>query len=77
MKKIDLHIHTNYSDGSLTPFEVIDEAYKSKVEVISITDHDTIDAYSNDLIEYANKKGIKLIYGVEISTKYTKCVFMY
>ena len=73
MKKIDLHVHTNYSDGSLTPFEVIDEAYKNKVEVISITDHDTIDAYSNDLVEYANKKGIKLIYGVEISTKYTKC----
>lgn len=73
MKRIDLHIHTNCSDGSLTPFEVIDEAYNNKVNIISITDHDTVDAYSNNLIEYANKKGIKLISGVEISTKYTKC----
>lgn len=50
MKKIiDLHVHTNCSDGSMTPKEVIDEAVKNGVSVISIADHDTIDAYSDEL----------------------------
>ena len=68
--RIDLHIHTNKSDGVLNPKEVIDEAVKNKVNIISICDHDTIDAYTLDLIEYAKENNIKLIYGVEISTKY-------
>lgn len=70
---IDLHIHTNKSDGVLTPIEVIDEALKNNVKYISITDHDTIEAYNNDLFEYASTKGITLIPGVEISTKTKKC----
>ena len=68
--RIDLHIHTNKSDGVLNPKEVIDEAVKNKVNIISICDHDTIDAYTLDLIEYAKENNIKLIFGVEISTKY-------
>ena len=67
---IDLHIHTSKSDGILTPREVIDEAMKNNVNVISICDHDTIEAYTDSLLEYAKKNNIKLIYGVEISTKY-------
>ena len=68
---IDLHIHTNYSDGVLSPKEVIEEALKNNIHTISITDHDTIDAYTNEeLFNYANKVGIKIIPGVEISTKY-------
>lgn len=74
MKKlIDLHIHTTYSDGVLTPKEVIDEALVNKVSTIAICDHDTIDAYTNELFEYAKEKAIKLITGVEISTKTKKC----
>ena len=73
MEKIDLHIHTTCSDGVLNPYEVIDEAYKNDVKIISITDHDTISAYTEDLIEYTKKKGIKLIPGIEISTKSNKC----
>lgn len=70
--KIDLHIHTNISDGVLSPKEVIYEAWKNGVSVISITDHDTIDAYSEELFNYVREKGIKLIPGVEISTKIEK-----
>ena len=70
MGKIDLHIHSNISDGVLTPFEIIDKAVKKNVETISITDHDTIDAYTDELIKYAKDKNINLITGVEISTKY-------
>ena len=39
-KRIDLHIHTTISDGALTPKEVIDEAVKNGVAVISMADHE-------------------------------------
>ena len=68
-KIIDLHIHTNCSDGSLSPKEVIDMAKKNNVSILAIADHDTIDAYSNELYEYAKKNSIKIINAVEISTK--------
>lgn len=71
-KRIDLHIHTTISDGVLTPKEVIDEAVKNGVSVISIADHDTIDAYTDELFEYAKSKNVKLIPAVEISTKTKK-----
>ena len=66
--KIDLHIHTTISDGVLTPKQVIDEAYKNGVSVIAIADHDTIEAYNEELFKYAESKNIKLINAVEIST---------
>lgn len=72
MKRIDLHIHTTVSDGNLTPKEVIDEASKNGVSVIAITDHDTIEAYTKELFEYAKSKNIEIIKGVEISTKSAK-----
>jgi len=72
-KIIDLHIHTTCSDGELTPREVIDMAIKNKVSVISITDHDTIGAYEEELFDYAKDNNIKIIPGVEISTKNDKC----
>lgn len=71
-KLLDLHIHTNMSDGVLSPKEVIDEAYKNGVSTIAIADHDTIDAYTEDLYNYAQTKNIQIINAVEISTK-KKC----
>ena len=70
MTKIDLHNHTTKSDGHVDPFALIDMAAKNGVEVLSITDHDTVAAYSNELIEYAKQKGILLIKGVELSTQH-------
>lgn len=72
-KIIDLHIHTTCSDGELTPREVINMAIKNKVSVISVTDHDTIGAYEEELFDYAKDNNIKIIPGVEISTKNDKC----
>lgn len=69
---IDLHIHTNISDGALSPKEVIDEASKNGVSVIAIADHDTIEAYTDELFDYAKSKEITLIPAVEISTKTKK-----
>lgn len=71
-KRIDLHIHTTISDGMLTPKEVIDEACKNGVSIIAIADHDTIEAYNDELFEYAKSKNVKLINAVEISTKTKK-----
>lgn len=71
-KIIDLHIHTNLSDGALSPKEVIDEAVANGVSVIAIVDHDTIEAYNDELFEYAKEKNIQLIKAVEISTKNEK-----
>lgn len=71
-KRIDLHIHTNVSDGALTPKEVIDEAAKNNVSIIAIADHDTIDAYNDGLFAYAKSKNVQLINAVEISTKIAK-----
>lgn len=71
-KIIDLHIHTNISDGALSPKEIIDEAIKNNVHTIAIADHDTIDAYSDELYKYAKDNNINLINAVEISTKINK-----
>lgn len=71
-KIIDLHIHTNCSDGAFSPKEIIDEAFKNGVSIIAIADHDTMDAYTEDLKKYAEEKKIKLIPAVEVSTKAKK-----
>lgn len=71
-RRIDLHIHTTMSDGALTPKEVIDEASKNGTFIIAIADHDTIEAYNNELFSYAKSKNINLINAVEISTKASK-----
>lgn len=74
MEKImDLHIHTNISDGVLSPYEVIDKALTNNCRIISITDHDNIDAYSDELFDYAEERNMILIPGVEISTRVDKC----
>ena len=72
-KIIDLHIHTNKSDGALSPREVVEEAIKNRVSAIAIADHDTIDAYSDELFNYAEANNIILVPAVEISTKTKKC----
>ena len=68
-RRIDLHMHSTISDGTLTPKEIIDEAVKNGVDTISICDHDSLDAYTDELFEYARKNNIDLIKGVEISTQ--------
>ncbi len=62
----DLHIHSTISDGTLTPYEIIDLAVKKNLKGICITDHD--DICHDHIKEYAEKKGIKYIYGMEFST---------
>ena len=70
---IDLHIHTNKSDGEFSPEEILYMAKEKNIKVISITDHDSLDAYNDEIFKLANKLNIQLITGVEISTKNEKC----
>jgi len=61
----DLHSHTTFSDGTLTPRELILRAVDKGVDVLSITDHDTLDAYREIPV---GQDEIKLIPGIELST---------
>lgn len=65
--KIDLQIHTDHSDGRDTPEQIVIEAKKGNLDVIAITDHDIVSAISITTVE-ADKVGIKVVPGVEIST---------
>lgn len=69
--RADLHCHSTCSDGSMTPEELIDLALQEGVSALSITDHDTIDAYIT-AIPYARKKGLILGSGVEFSCHHRK-----
>ena len=59
---IDLHIHTVFSDGSLTPGEVVQFAKKSGFTAISITDHDNIGGIQSALNEGA-VSGMEIVPG--------------
>jgi hypothetical protein len=62
----DLHSHTNYSDGILTPLELLTKAKAAGIGAISITDHDTVEGVRVALT-LADEIGIKVIRGIEIS----------
>jgi len=65
---IDLHTHTNCSDGDYSPRDLIKLARSRGVKILSITDHDTVKAYEPDLIKFAKYNDVKLIPGIELST---------
>ena len=67
-KKGDFHIHTTFSDGSFTPKEIIKKAKIKGLDIIAITDHNSVDGV-HEAIEEGNKEGIKVIPGVEISSR--------
>ena len=76
MKYIDLHVHTTASDGTFTPEEVVEEAYKQNLTALAITDHDTIQGVKC-AVDYGKKmaqtgKPIEVVSGVELSVEYKK-----
>lgn len=64
---VDLHSHTNESDGTSSPEELVGEAKQAGVGVLAITDHDTFAGY--DRARSIENLGIELVCGIEISTK--------
>ena len=71
--KIDLHVHSTYSDGTFDPKEVVDSAIGLGLTTISITDHDNMLGYycAKTYIE-ENNKSLEIIPGVEINTFHKK-----
>lgn len=65
----DLHCHTNQSDGALSPAEVVNLASARQVDILSITDHDTVRAYQRITEIPAN---LRLITGIEFSCQWSK-----
>ncbi len=68
MMLVDLHLHTTMSDGQMTPANLIELAKEKKLACISITDHDTIEAYEH--LTEKDIDGIEIIPGIEFSTTY-------
>ncbi len=66
MTKIDLHIHSNYSDGNLSPKELVDIVSEKGIIIMAITDHDRATANKEAEI-YAQEKGIEYVSGIEIT----------
>ncbi|MDP9014817.1 MAG: PHP domain-containing protein [Pseudomonadota bacterium] len=66
---IDLHTHSNRSDGSLTPTELVRRAAEAALSVLALTDHDTI-AGLEEARAQAELTGIRLVAGVEISASW-------
>jgi len=65
---IDLHTHTTCSDGDFSPEELIKLASKKGISTMSITDHDSVSAYDDNLFNLAKSFGLSLITGIELST---------
>ena len=62
---IDLHMHTNKSDGEFDPRKVVEKAIQKGLKAIAITDHDVIDGVK-EAIDYSNGRRIEVIGGIEI-----------
>jgi predicted metal-dependent phosphoesterase TrpH len=67
--RADLHTHTVYSDGYLTPEQLISKAKSAGLAYLAITDHDNVDAI-DEAIEIGNSAGIEIVPGVEISSEH-------
>jgi hypothetical protein len=65
---IDLHVHTNYSDSTLSPLQVIDYAESLGLRAIGVTDHDTVDGLE-ETMKAAEGREVKIISGVELSAE--------
>jgi len=68
---IDLHCHSHFSDGTLSPTELIQKALDQKIQCLSLTDHDTVAGYP-ELLQAANNKAITIVNGIELSTRWKK-----
>lgn len=68
MAKVDLHIHTTASDGKHTPAEIVRKAGELGLEVIAITDHDTVEGIPSALESARSYPALRVIPAVELST---------
>lgn len=67
--RIDLHTHSSVSDGTDTPAELVHCAKRAGLDVVALTDHDTVDGWPAAL-DAAVGSGVEVVTGVEISTEF-------
>ncbi|WP_281744243.1 PHP domain-containing protein [Thermanaerovibrio acidaminovorans] len=63
---VDLHLHSTFSDGTLTPHELVRLGRRSGLSVMALTDHDTMDG-NGEFLAACTSQGVKGIPGVEVS----------
>ncbi len=66
---IDLHVHSNCSDGTFTPTELVTYALKKVLSAFALTDHDTTDGI-DEAMQAAEGQPVSVIPGIEFSTNY-------
>lgn len=69
MKRIELHTHSRYSDGTSTPREVVERAKSARVELLFLTDHDSVSGFG-EARAAAAELGVDARCGIEINTIY-------
>ncbi|MDM1248204.1 PHP domain-containing protein [Acinetobacter sp. R933-2] len=68
---VDLHTHSTISDGTFSPEELIEAAHALGIKTFALTDHDTMDGVVRAQ-NYAERLGMQLISGVEISSQWSR-----
>ncbi|MGC1182896.1 PHP domain-containing protein [Legionella sp.] len=68
---IDLHCHSYFSDGGLSPKELVEKAQQLQIQCLSLTDHDTLAGYP-ELLQAAASTALKIVNGIELSTCWKK-----
>lgn len=68
--RYDLHTHSNLSDGTDTPEEIVRKAKAEGLDMLAITDHDTLFGVK-DAVSCGMREGVRVIPGIEFNTKYT------
>ncbi|MDR4484534.1 MAG: PHP domain-containing protein [Nitrospirales bacterium] len=69
MSRIDLHTHTHFSDGSVSPTALVELALQQNVSILAITDHDTTEGLP-EAMEAAQRLPLEIIPGIELSTEF-------
>jgi predicted metal-dependent phosphoesterase TrpH len=68
VSRVDLHVHSTASDGTLCPEDIVRKAVELGLEVLSLTDHDSVDGIVPAIEAARSHPGLRFIPGVEIST---------
>ena len=75
---INFHCHTKFSDGSMSPEDLLDQAFHNKLKFLSITDHHSIKAhqyiFDNNLLKKYPRNSIQVITGIEINCLLKGCL---
>ena len=64
--RIDLHTHSNRSDGTESPSELVHRAHAVGIDVLGLTDHDTTEGWE-EAADVAERTGVALVRGIEVS----------